>query len=910
MKKCLLWPLYLSLCVTQDVFAQSYYPEEFADFFTEMKKDVQIIIAGERDGIEINGYASYDSFRVGLDTDAYTNMEKFLQRIDVNDTYQKQILDDLLLGVISDTDCKGELNSCVLSTTDGKARYIFDFDKSNFKIFLPVNAMNKQSDELSYQSPVNHNKALINHASLYAYSDLDGNEQFSLNDKATLGLPVGYFYLDSQYQSNNEELDIYSAFYDAEYNGNRLQFGYDKYNTEINSADYLSGSASYSGYVMRFGTSKNLINGAHSSQQKIYFYLPQNGQVEVYRNDRIILSKSFSEGKQFISYDDLPKGSYQATILIKVAGEILSRETRQVVNNSDFSLETGDFDYLFSLGSLDDDSQFASEYVGNYASITLNYRLFENLMLGGGGTSDFNSQYAQIGATYLYGSRGRIEYVGGQFSSDDQFNSLRMAYAPFFLDYQDLTLNKDRSDYRLAQSLYGENSSQSLGVGVDGKFLGGHGYLRYNLTEFDFSNETSDTVNQIRSKSVSGGWSYKLSKGSLNLSADYTNNDLGNELRTTMTYRLPLSDLLSVQSSVQTDSEGFDNNKNYLHFNSRGESWNSTTSLGVNYTRDNEIHTDLSSSLYGATNNMNMNGYVYLNDQGVSNFSGTVSSSQIISSGGVDFTKEVSPSFLKVDVKNNSTQNEPIQLVVKKDGKYNRTHDIRESEIVKLNKFSDIRVSLDSGVSNVQVEGNKYLDTFSLPGTLYTLESSIVELASRIVILDDMDSNPIEFLSCLGDGCASVEPLTSDGVFRINYKKGSTYKLVSAKGLCILNESSNSMDYTTGYCLPGLDNDLKDKWNSTSKLLDNVNGSELMIFLGQFKLGKEADDIKFRLNENSVIFKSIEVGSDSYIYIEFQEEFTSAQERLLEELDAYVMRRDDEIDMLTINSKLKGDDNV
>lgn len=895
----------LLFCFNQNIFAQSYYPEEFADFFNETKKSVQLIIAGQQVGIEINAYASYDSLRVGLDTDAFNSLQKLLQRLDVSDIYIKKILDDLLIGVTSDTECDDKLNSCVLLTADGNVRYVFDFDESVFKIFLPVNAIDTTSDDLNYQSSVNENKALINYASIYAYSDFDGNEQFSLNDKATLGLPVGYLYFDSQYQSSDKKIDFYSSFYDAEYMGNRLQLGYDQYKSGLNSTDYLSSNGSYSGYFIRIGSSSNLIKGSYSSKQKIHFYLPQNGQVEVYRSDRIILSKSFSEGKQFISYEDLPKGSYQATIVIKVAGEVLSSETRQIVNNSDFSLAVNEFDYSFALGILDDDSDLADEYLGNYGSIFLNYRLFENLMLGGGLTSDADSQYFQIGGTYLLGSTGRVEYVGGQFSSNDQFNSLSVAYAPFFLDYQKLELDEDKSDYRLAYSLYGENSTESLGIGINGQFLGGTGYLRYNFNEYSLTDESS-------SKSISGGWTYKLEKGHLNLSAEYSNNSslTNNDFKTTMTYRLPLSELISVQSNFQTDSNGFDYNKNYLNLNRNGENWNSSTSLGVSYTRDNEIHSDLSSSLSGSTKSMNMNGYMYLNDQGTSNLSGTLSGSQIISSDGVDFTKEVSPSFLKVNIENKSQNNDPIKLIVKKDGKYNRTRDIRGSEVVRLNQFSDLRVSLDSGVSNVQIEGNKHLDTFSLPGTLYTLESSVVELTSRILILDDIDSNPIEHLSCLGDGCINIEPLTSDGVFRVNYKLGSTYKLVSSKGLCILNEPKNSINHTNGYCLPGLDSEGENNWLSTSKLLKNINDSELMIYLGRFKVGQEIEAIKLRLNENSIVFKSIDVGGNSYIYIEIQQEFTNAQERLLEELDAYVMRRDDEIDMLTINSKFSGDDDV
>ncbi|TOK18361.1 hypothetical protein CGI23_24215 [Vibrio parahaemolyticus] len=903
------------LSCLQVAHASPNYPEGFEDFFAETQKSIQVVIAGERDGVEVDAFVSYDIFRIESGSADYHTIEHFLMQAGLTDAGVKQILSSLSIGVTTDEGCSERLERCVLQTTDGHTKYVFDFDGSVLKIFVPANLLSRDDSERQYQSPINQHNALVNYGSVYAFTDLDGHDQITVNDKAVIGLPLGHVYIDSQYHSQNSELDIYSALYDAEYQSTRLQVGYDRYNPAFNSTDYLTGSASYDGEVLRIGSSSNLVKGSNNAQQRIYFYAPQNGQLEVYRDDRLVLNKAVSEGKQFVSYADLPKGAYQATLLLKVAGEVIVRETRQVVNNNQFSLNVYDFDYLVSAGKLENANNDTTDnkrrnYDGKYASVLGNVRATENLMIGGGVTSDVDDQYYQLGGTFLYGNQGRVEYVGGQFSSHDRFQSIRLAHAPFFVDYQELSLSKERDEYRLSQQLYGDNSFQTLGVGIDGNILGGSGYLRYNWNQSDAFDDGYDNV---ANKTISGGWSHDLPKGRVNLNAEYNYDGFGDyDFRTTATYRLPISELFSTQSSVQVDNDGFSSNTNYLNMNARGDNWNSNTSLGAKIDRDNQMHADLSSSASMHTSKFNANSYVYLNDEGTTNFSGTISGTQILSSSGLDFTNEKSHSFLKVNTNNQSGDSQPIKLMVKKEGKYNKTHELTDSStIVKLDDFSDLRISLDAGISNVHIDGGKHLDTFALPGTLYTLEPNITALLSRVVILDDIHNNPIEQLACLGDGCVSVEPLTTDGVFRVNYKSGAPYQLVSRKGLCVVNAPTHEVqDYTTGYCLPGIENEEKNKWGASSVLLERIDRSDLMVYLGRFRIGKEANKVKARLNEHHITYKSIDVGGDSFIYVEDKQEFSQLQKELLKELDAYVLRRNTELDLFTFKTELGNKDEV
>ncbi|WP_434144925.1 hypothetical protein [Photobacterium leiognathi] len=53
----------------------------------------------------------------------------------------------------------------------------------------------------------------------------------------------------------------------------------------------------------------------------------------------------------------------------------------------------------------------------------------------------------------------------------------------------------------------------------------------------------------------------------------------------------------------------------------------------------------------------------------------------------------------------------------------------------------------------------------------------------------------------------SVEELTNDGVFRINYAENEPFKLVSEKRLCVYSELTRNQKFIEAVCLPGIDDE-------------------------------------------------------------------------------------------------------
>lgn len=923
MRRCLTLPLrpllsllYVSLWTSAQA-AEVLYPEEFSDFFTDVEHNIHVVLAGDRSGQDVSASVNYERFLVEVNSASERKLRLFLESKGLKKEAIHQIITQANDGIISDSECEDRLSQCVLSAYPDRPRYVFDFDNSRLKIFISPTALAQQSEQVEYEDPFNEGNGIINWSNLYGYTSFSDNPYFTWSNLTTVGLPLGYLTFDTQYRTEEKQFDVYTATYDVEYENHRLQVGRSNYNFSFNTTDTLNNGAKYSGDSIAIGTSHNLLKGRKEELQRIYFYAPQNGQLEIYRDERMIYNKVVSEGKQYISYADLPKGVYEATILLKVSGQALLEERRQIVNNNQFSLLVGETDYVVAFGRLDDylesrsDRSQNDEYQSGYAKALASHRFNDYWMISGGLVSDNNDRMYQAGSSLFLGDKLSFDYVASFFSSDDFYQSANLSYAPFFADFRKLDYDLNNPEARLSSQLYGNSSYQDLGVGVSGSLLDNFIYLRYSRYKSDDADAYDRRYGYDRWL-VNGGITRRLSKGSLSLNVDYyESHSSRSELNTNLTWTHDFDANYSSQVTVYANKDGFDYNTNYLRVNQQGENWSSNSALGVTITDDNQISADLSVTATGDTDKVNGNMYAYTNDQGTKSFSGGLSGTQIISSKGIDFTKSQARTFIRIEKEldlDNDSDAENVQYIISKDGQYSNKNSLDQAvTLLPLEDYRYTILSVEDMVDNVDIENGRH-QNYSHPGSVYQVDTKLVSLLNKVILLEDFYGNPIKNVQCIGDGCVSVETLSDDGVFRVNYRKSKSYRLVSRKGLCIFDEQSNDA-YSYGYCLPGLETD-KDKanWRQSSQLLQENESHELLVYLGKFNQGKEANDITQRLTSLDITFKNIQVANDIYIYIIQDRDFNQAQRSLLQELDAYVLLRNSEIDLLTLqqNAQLHG----
>ncbi|RTR27709.1 TcfC E-set like domain-containing protein [Shewanella atlantica] len=890
------------------------HPDEFSDFFIETPKKISVFIAGDVDTQFINALANYESVRLEQDEASFESLRFFLQNRQLSPTTVEKVLNDIQAGVSTNEQCEGKLTQCILTPSGEEVLYVFDFDNRLLRLFVAPGLLLNDASERDFQPAVSEKNAVINWTDLYLYTDFDGGEQFTWNNDTTIGLPYGHISLDTQYGSETQDFDAYEAFYDLEVGANRLVAGKSRYNLSFNATDFFNRSASLgfdSGVYV--GSSYNLVKGGSGELQRLYFYMPQNGQIEVYRGDKLVLTKVVNEGKQYISYSELPRGAYDIRLQGKVGGKVVLNETKQIVNNNQFQLPAGSFDYLAGVVELEDtqvNENGYSDYNRTVARGSVAYRANDAILLGGSATGNTDDHYLQVGGSY-YSERFSLEVTAGEFSSNDSFLSGRFTLAPFYIDYRRFKEESSNDRYRLANHLYGVNGYEELSLGLSGKIFGGQGYVSWNY----YGNDTTDYFTPAPEvptlyardlkQSTHASWSTNMLSGTLTLYGDSQQkfNDK-REFTLGATFSIPFGEHVSGQFSMETDEHGLNNNLNYLTWEDKFNNWSTNVTGGKNIMRDGDNRLDVSGTVMGNNDYINSNGYAYISDQNNQYFSGNITNTQVITSDGVAFTNERSPSFVNVNVTTDADEELLPLLSVSQlaNGRSVSRKPLKgEDTLIKVREYNDIHLMINDGGENVEVFNGSHM-SFSHPGSVYELSADIVSLKSQLVVLDQILTEPVERVQCVGKGCISVEPITP-GVFRVNYREDEPYRLVSNRGLCVY-EPFGQVKYAHGYCLPGIDSNLEEgTWQYRTAKANGRQNDELIFYIGTFIKGGETDTIIDNLTKNNITHKAVSVEDNVYLYVFEEHLFTPEQRRLLEELDAYVMLKDNEVDLLTLHDQ-------
>lgn len=887
------------------VVADTDFPPGFQDYFAPETKVVDIAIAGDMNGASVKGEATFDSFKAFAQPDSFIALDSYLSSQGLTEDIIAGVHKSLVNGVVANPGCQSSFESCVLPTTaDEQIRYLFDYEQSLIKLFVAPELL-RHSVVSGYHSPIQRDMGLINTSRLDVNYDFLDTPTFSIDNNSMLGLPAGYLIADTQYQSSDSQFEVFSSSYNLDFRGNRFQIGKIQSSyLALNTTDFLFNDANYDAYSASWSSSSNLVKRNTASTQSISFFAPQAGLLEVSKGERILFSRTVSQGRQEISYDELPRGAYTLTLKLKIGNQVAFEDNRLIVNNADFALQTGHWDFSYSVGVFDEDDSVDDTLDGShltnkwYWKASQTYRLFDSTLLGFSMMGGDDSVYALSGGKYIYSDGKDLSVTLGYFSNGDIYHSSNLNLLPLNLSWSRLK----RKQYRgvgLSSYLYGQSSYDKISASIGGTVLGGSSYLNYSL--FNFSSDMSDSSSQ----SITGSWSHDLLGGSLSLNTTYSiSSGSEDDIQLGLVWSRGLTDSTSYNLSMYADKHGFSNATNGINHNLDIHGWHISNSIRSQFERDDIVDIDYSLSVNGANNYIDSQIYSYFDNHGEKTTSLSLSNTQVITPSGIQFTSSQSETYLSLGVNGHYNSNKDhVFFNIKNRGNGYAIRDKlnQQNMLVPLTTYNDIQVKLDAESDLVSLS-NSTDYFFTLPGGVYRLNTDIERLKSKIYIMSDINEDPIRDLQCRGDGCVLVEPLTNDGVFRVNYKDGERYELFSAKNLCVSPLVESDTQYVPGYCLPGIEND-SSLFASEEESIEPKDGpGRVLFYLGKFDSKDAVDKVLAKLGSVNIDARIIEIEPDLYVYVEdVNNQLSLNQKSILNELNALVLPQPNNIKYLSSN---------
>lgn len=849
-----------TLLTAPNILARST-PAGFESFFSESIETVEVSIAGVTFSQSANALVSYESFQLTQsNADA---LAVFLKNNSIKASEISHVIAELTDGIRFNAACE---DGCYANNQLSQAKYWFDFDNRALTIFASSEMFDFTMVE-EYHSPFRQSNALINETNLYVFAN-DHDSNFNWSNDTTLGLPYGHINFDTQYTHQQQDLNVITGVYDLDLSGHRIVAGYQqlgsRYNS-FNSSDFLHYGSDYTGYAVNVGSSDNLLKGSKHSRLSLDFYTPQSGQLEIYRDGRLIYSQAVKQGQNAINYDELPRGVYTINLLVKQGEQELLNESRSIVNNNDSSLLVGDFDYRVRAGQLDKGAE--------YAEASLSHRWSEKSLLGVALGSDFTTQMVRLGAKYYVNDITTLQYMANVFDSGSWYQQGQISIGSLGLNARRIEGVKESDDF--SRALYGESDTSEYGISYTTQLFGGSAYTSFYRLDID-----NDDF-ELKSDNLSFSWNRKLLGGQFSLSTNYAmQEDKDDAFSVGVNWSYDFTDTISYASSVSVNDDGFDYVAQDFTLSNSWDEHDASLTVRAK-SQDERLINELSAFGSGSNEAMRYNSYAFYSTDKHYSASGTIKSTQILTTNDVAVTSKTGRSFVKVNPQWTSTPENETEIAysIYKDGKHNYGGTVAsdESFIVSLPVYSDVRFELDTEYSGVEVDV-KSKENFTTPGTHYEINNRVTPLRSQVFLLNDIDGNSIPSAVCAGEGCKSVNDVT-DGVYRVTYREEQSFHLLADNRICVFNPEHFGNTYVHSYCLEGL-NDIDD----SSSIVYND-----MKYIGVYQSTDATLKIIQRLEELGLASRYVAVGNQLYVYVRYESEFTVAQVQTLGQLETHLV---------------------
>ncbi|MGF1748550.1 TcfC E-set like domain-containing protein [Vibrio cionasavignyae] len=866
-----------------------YYPEEFASFFSEDARLINVSVLGVNESVQVKSSVSYDEFKLTPDGDE--KITELFEKANIATQYVDKIKKQLYRGVSTTERCKVNKSNCKVNSDENTVLYIFDFDNDKLTI-IPNRSVYNDSyiNEADYETPISKDNALINRTRLlYSDSISVRDSMLTLNNNTTLGLPVGYMYSDGDMSINrinnrsSTRFELNNLGYNLEFDGFRLNVGYNDNSSEFNSTDFVLQPLRMKGDSITFGTSHNLKKKDKKNGKKLLFFAPSSGRLEIFKNGKLIYGKNVNQGQGAVLLSELPSGVYNIHLTIISGSDRVVDETRLIINNSNITLGKNESDFSVSAFKLQQPSNtdITEPKIGSDIIISATYsnRILDRLLLSAGVLGNDYDRGMNIGLQYLDQLPLNVSYVFNGFNSGAKHYLLSARFLNTYVNYQSYNSSYDDTKgytNTLLYSTLGATNYEGITLGVNGR-IGGYNYWGqvYNNTVYNRKNTNATNlfgmnlglVTPIMSGTVSATYDVSKRGGFSKLDHKFI-----------VTWTKKLNEDWTFGSSFYGSDDGINRNKTFVRHDFSSKSVTNSLELAGDRTKGSSYSGEFSNTTSYKNDYVNASSYIYARDNGARKLSLDLVNTQVLSTNGVHFTSKSASSYTIVDASNlPDLTKDPMKInTLRSDGDVTITDVSSPIHIYDNNNYHRFIYSFDDDSKPYEVsilDNNEY---YSFPGSLLYITPVSKLRHSMVVILDDIEGNPINNLQCVGNGCVKVEELSSDGIFRVYFLEGSQYRLVANKGLCLYERSTGGLSYT-GVCLPG---------NRGGTLANSDANTDDLVLIGTFRQG-QLEEVESLLERYKIDYKLRAVESKHLIYVTAYLALAEEQKSVLAQLNAY-----------------------
>ncbi|BDC82728.1 TcfC E-set like domain-containing protein [Aeromonas hydrophila] len=885
--------------------ADSNLPEEFSELFEFKERPVSLkdINGAEKTTLILS--VNYDTVRLPKDSSKTIEvLQSYFKRNNVPKSLSDRILSSLLQGIRNTDGCHGYINECVV--TPENYEFYFDYDNALLLLFVNGAELSKPSAKIEYADAHNPNRALVNHFDFYTSTYSDSASSYAINNKTIKGLEYGHVTSDVTVSDSLKKL--YELSYDVSFSDNkRIYVGQFENGFSFNSTDIVSPTKFVKQKSFSFGSTSNLIVKNQKSHEQLFFFAPAPGEVRIVRDGRTIKQFAVSEGQGTISYSQLPTGRYDIDVEIIVAGKVVSTDKKTIFNDITNAPNIGDGDFIITSGQLNEARDYFSTDTDSaafqtssssrfddtaFASSAYAMRLSDSWLAAIGGLVADGDVMATLGSQWYLASGGSVNgsvsfYQPGSVAYDAQFTT-----GNFSVQYEKLK-HKDDGD-SLAAYLMGQYDYRKLSGNIFYSFR--HDITGYYNYSYGSYGQTGGALPYIEQKNSTLGLGYNLPWNNIRVDLTLDYDHVASNRSSYINIQIPFGDEWSAKSSFNNSSIGGSEYKASVVKDNliRRENMSSSLELSSGYasiSNDvvNEMHGNVSAREETFQGGLNL----YANNNGSRGISGSLSSNQVVSSNGIDFTSQRSDAYAVINAevdKGYSAKDDPYGFItLRKNEKLENKNFIYDSnQTIPVSTYGSYNINIDTESVSLYNSGQQGFDGFTYPGSVILIQPKLKQLVTFVSGFSNALDVPVDDVSCKGFGCVDVAKIM-DGVFRITVVEGSDFTLYAGIDRCMIpsdQEDAELMNFGSNYCLPDA------KPGSIVNVADNdSNKLYKLYYAGTFDNSSLVNEnIDKLISMNSKVYKR-EVGSNIALYLLIDEQkavaLTSPQQMLIDSMQLY-----------------------